>query len=120
MLTIKADKLSHIQKEFNELFPFLKLEFFQRAHKAYEGSAKALMIKDDLILNRTQNNKETIAVNENMLVSELENLFLERFGISAQVFRKSGNMWLETTMTDDWTLKRQNDEGMELSIYKRP
>jgi hypothetical protein len=31
------------------------------------------------------------------------------------VFRKSGKTWLETSVTDDWTLKRQNEEGMELS-----
>jgi hypothetical protein len=35
------------------------------------------------------------------------------------VFRKSGNLWLETTMTDDWTLQQQNDHGYEISTGKK-
>jgi hypothetical protein len=32
-----------------------------------------------------------------------------------QVSRKSGTLWLETTMTDSWTLGQQNEHGRELS-----
>ena len=32
----------------------------------------------------------------------------EKLKLSAQVFRKSGKIWLETTFTDSWTLKKQN------------
>jgi hypothetical protein len=35
--------------------------------------------------------------------------------LSVQVFRKSGKSWLETTFTDGWTLKKQNQEGIDLS-----
>jgi hypothetical protein len=50
-----------------------------------------------------------------MLVSELENLFEDKFKLSVQVFRKSGKSWLETTFTDGWSLKKQNQEGLDLS-----
>ena len=50
-----------------------------------------------------------------MTVGELEKLFRERFGANIQVSRKSGTLWLETTMTDNWTLKQQNEHGRELS-----
>jgi hypothetical protein len=36
-----------------------------------------------------------------------------------QVFRKSGNVWLETSATDAWSLKQQNQEGMDLSTEFR-
>ncbi|MBK9961781.1 MAG: hypothetical protein IPP06_10775 [Saprospiraceae bacterium] len=44
-------------------------------------------------------------------VSTLENKFREVFGLHVQVFRKSGNVWIETTVTDDWTLEKQNNEA---------
>ena len=56
-----------------------------------------------------------ITFSENMLVSELENQFAEKLKLSAQIFRKSGKTWLETTFTDSWSLKKQNQEGIELS-----
>jgi len=40
---------------------------------------------------------------------------MDRFGLAAQVFRKSGRVWLETIRTDNWTLNDQNKHGRELS-----
>jgi hypothetical protein len=60
---------------------------------------------------------KNFCMNEYTTVRVLEQLFLEQFGILAHVLRKSGNSWLETTKTEDWTLKRQNDEGKELSQF---
>jgi hypothetical protein len=51
-------------------------------------------------------------------VAELENAFEEYFGLSVQVYRKSGKMWLQSTITDDWTLKEQNEHGEALSNFK--
>jgi hypothetical protein len=56
-----------------------------------------------------------IQLSDNMTVSNLEDTFSDRFGLQVQVFRKSGNLWLETTKTDAWTLKVQNDHGREIS-----
>jgi hypothetical protein len=44
-------------------------------------------------------------------VSKVEMGFQESFGISVQVFRKSGKVWLETSATDCWTLEEQNEQG---------
>jgi hypothetical protein len=46
-----------------------------------------------------------------MTVSELEKSFTEIYGLYTQVFRKSGNIWLVTTITDNWTLNEQNQQG---------
>jgi hypothetical protein len=48
-------------------------------------------------------------------VVELECLFEDQFGLFVQVFRRSGNLWLETTVTDSWSLQKQNEQGKELS-----
>lgn len=111
-------KLSQVQKEFNQEFPFLRLEFFKHLHSPHQASPKKDLLKQDLTLKAKKQIEEPVHITENMPVSDLENLFSDLFGISAQVFRKSGRAWLETTLTDDWTLKRQNDEGFELSYIR--
>ena len=59
-----------------------------------------------------------IEVVEEMKVKDLERIFKDQFSLAMQVFRKSGNLWLETTMTDNWTLQQQNDHGREISTVK--
>ena len=39
--------------------------------------------------------------------------------VQAQLFRRSGNLWLDTTITDLWTLQRQNEHVREISTDKR-
>ncbi len=50
-----------------------------------------------------------------MRVNELEQSFADTFGLGVRVFRKSGKSWLETTVTDGWTLEEQNNQGRDLS-----
>ena len=50
-----------------------------------------------------------------MTVTELERQFRELYGLHVLVFRKSGKVWLETTVTDGWTLAEQNNQGEALS-----
>jgi hypothetical protein len=49
-------------------------------------------------------------------VAELEKEFFEKFGIAMQVSRKSGKIWIETSKTDDRTLKAQNLLGKMSSM----
>jgi hypothetical protein len=116
-----SKKIAGVKDEFNNLFPYLKLEFFRHGHEVYKANPKMDMLNPELSLKaiRKKENEGEILINENMSVADLESLFREVFGISAQVFRKSGKSWLETSVTDDWTLKRQNDEGKELSSFAR-
>ena len=110
-------KLSEVKNDFNTLFPYLKLEFFKHKHGLNESNSRADMLSSELTFKKVRriHNEGAIIIKEEMQVAELEQLFQEIFGISAQVFRKSGKSWIETSVTDDWTLKRQNEEGKELS-----
>lgn len=113
-------KISTLQKQFNSVFPFLKLELFKHRHKAHVGNTKKDKIEPQGTLKhlRKSHSKAAIEVTEYMTVSMLEQLLSSDFGLSAQVFRRSGRLWLETTVTDDWTLKQQNTLGEELSQLK--
>ena len=67
---------------------------------------------------RVIHSKGTITITPQMTVANLEQNMNDVFGLSVQVFRKSGNAWLETSVTDNWTLEQQNNQGEELSIRK--
>jgi hypothetical protein len=113
----KEKSIEHIQKSFNQSFPFLKIEFFTQPHeKGKPTSAKHLVNPKKLFgdFNPMQLSGE-LNVSESMTVFELEAMFEHNYGLHVQVFRKSGRIWLETTATDDWTLASQNEQGRELS-----
>jgi len=112
--------ISEIQKEFNEVFPFLKIEFFKsKSFSRSDFMAHQIIPPTRKIGDGQQAITDgDIEVAEEMKVKELEKIFKDQFSLAAQVFRKSGNLWLETTMTDDWTLQQQNDHGREISTVK--
>jgi hypothetical protein len=111
-------KISEVQKEFSEEFPFLKLEFFKNGMTRKESYPAHLQIPQSKMIQEAWNLKRgegKMEIKEEMTVAELENLFMDRYNLSVQVFRRSGNIWLETTMTDNWTLRQQNEHGKEIS-----
>ncbi len=107
--------IDDLQKSFEEQFQFLKLMFFKKPHVAKEGSAKKDILNGGTKLTSIISKNGNVTFDENTTVTELEELFKEKFGLNVQVFRKSGKSWIETTVTDNWTLKKQNEQGKELS-----
>jgi hypothetical protein len=106
-----------VQEEFSKCFPYLKIEFFSKRHLKGEASPKVFLKNSKLTLGdfRTKHINGSIKIFPRQKVSELEELFWSMYGLSVQVFRKSGTVWLETISTDDWTLYKQNHEAKELS-----
>lgn len=113
----KNEKLKDIQQQFQEHYPFLKIEFYKKAHEEGQGSAPKTHLDNNLTIGEVQKtNKEGLLhIRAITKVAELENDLVEQFGLSAQVFRKSGNVWLQTTKTDDWTLAEQNAAAAEMN-----
>ena len=110
-------QVSDVQKAFNALFPYLKIELFKAGYSYHaplpqRGKLPGYVYMADL----SDKLPEQIELRESMTVLELEKLFEDEFGLHLQVFRKSGAVWLETTITDSWTLKQQNEHGMEISV----
>jgi hypothetical protein len=110
-------KIFSIQEEFNQLFPYLKLEFFSKPHKKGGATSKKFIKHNSKTLAecRTIHHTGEMTIVPGMTVSELEQSFGDVYGLGVQVFRKSGRSWLETTVTDNWTLEEQNSQGEELS-----
>lgn len=65
---------------------------------------------------RNKHNSGEVSIHGNQKVSTLESNFHDTFGLNVQVFRKSANLWLQTTVTDEWTLSQQNETAKEFSL----
>lgn len=105
--------ISQVQEKFHKRYPFLKLEFFSQPHSLHGGSRKEHMIPSETLLKdcRTLHKEGHLEIHPYNSVAHFENSFREFFGLHVQVFRKSGELWIETTVTDDWTLEKQNTEA---------
>lgn len=110
-----SKKLIEIQKEFQKRFPYLKIEFYNKTHGQGEASAKEDVINTENTIEMVQKTKKegVFKIQGLMTVTSLESAFEENYGLSVQVFRKSGNIWLQTTTTDHWTLAEQNQKASE-------
>jgi hypothetical protein len=115
-LHIDQNKLiKEIKTEFNMVFPYLTLEFYRIDHTRPLPMYKKFIPDTNPVGAAGNIKKGTLVVKENMTVLELENDFHKNLGLGVQVFRRSGGLWLETTITDNWTLKKQNEHGREIS-----
>lgn len=111
----KTKTINSIQEEFQKHFPYLKIEFYNHAHSQGEGSLKKNTLNSNLTIEAVQKHElsDTIKINGLTKVGDLESTFAKNFGLSVQVFRKSGKLWLQTTTTDNWTLAEQNQIAAE-------
>lgn len=106
-------KIFAVQKEFSEMFPFLKLEFYSRSNMAGGAQAGKLMkhISKTIAACRTIHSSGYITIQPHMTVGELKQRFKDVYGLSAGVYRKSGEVWVETPEMGGLTLENQNIEG---------
>ncbi len=110
-------QLQDIQKQFGEAYPFLKLEILgSDVKKAFV--AKPLSY-DSRKKQYRVNATDKVSLDGARTVAELEQDFKNLFDLSIQVYRKAGNMWIETTLTHDWTLEQQNREGELFSSFNK-
>ena len=108
------NSIHEVQQEFNRQYPFLRVEFY-KSSDSYKGSKRQHLVNSMPVAKAGLTRNGKIELNDLMTVGQLEKILQTEFGLSAQVSRKSGVLWLETTMTDGWTLRQQNEHGKELS-----
>ena len=115
----KNDSLKTFQQQFNANYPFLKIEFFKKISidKPSIDLSISLKTNSEKNINEFKNGFVNIDVNRKKTITELEKDFEKLLGLSARVFRKSGNVWVETSITNDWSLEDQNEEGKLISSH---
>lgn len=117
-----TDAIEVLQRQFKACFPFLKIEFTSTGHSLYKASPPASIYKTHFKIGDIRKKKDSrdvdIELTGDLTVGELEQQLAGEYGLFVQVFRKSGNTWVETTLTDKWTLEQQNSHGDEISNFK--
>jgi hypothetical protein len=113
-------KIFGIQEEFSKLFPYLKIEFYSESPIITGGLPNKIFMPSASVLGdcRIVHNKGTIIITPQMTIDELENVFCDVYGLSIHIIRKSGNAWIEASMSGGWTLEEQNNQGKELSMQR--
>ena len=110
--------VKEIQEYFSGIFPFLRINFFKNRKAGSERSGnKFILFSPESLMKDVHPDvlDGALIIQESMSVLELENEFNQKFNLSVQILRRSGNLWLDTSRTNSWTLKEQNDLGREIS-----
>ena len=110
--------INQVKQDFMEAFELLKLEFFVAPHQSGKGSNKSELIPNNTSLQslRTKHTSGDLVITADMTVAQVESAFQDMFGLYAQVFRLSGKLWLETTVTDSWTLAQQMEQAAIMQL----
>jgi hypothetical protein len=104
--------IEEVQDRFQECFPLLKLEFFSEGHKRFAASDKRFQYRGNRRLGQIRSNhyKGVLEIKSWYTVAKVEKQLKDLFGLYAQVFRSAPDgRWVQTSFSDDLTLKDQND-----------
>ena len=112
LIISEGKTVGDVKQDFSKLYPFLKIELYRMLDKDFSVKKH---LTDVMPLKPIPGAAGVIDADDTLTVEDLEKSFFEQFGLKAQISRKAGVIWLETTMTANWTLRKQNDHGRELT-----
>lgn len=115
----KNNIIKDIEDKFNAVYPYLKLEFTKSYSLKTNPAYKREKVNSSLPIYKLGIENENIIINisSNKTVAELEEDLHDMLGLNTSVLRKSGVLWVTTSLTNAWTLEQQNREGEQLSAY---
>ena len=100
-----------IQHAFSSYYPFLKIDFFLNITGIDINKKKAIDPTTSISKFLSNHPVVTINFNSDKTVSEVSDDIKNRLNVIVQVLRKSGNIWLPISLTENWTLENQNAAG---------
>jgi hypothetical protein len=112
--------VEELQREFSNAFPFLKIEL--HAKPGFTGGihGKKIITEPGKTIGdcRRSHQQGIIEIHSDTTIAELSKHLLEEFGLAIRISRKMGNNWIPTSLTESWTLAKQNEHGELLSFSK--
>ncbi len=127
MLIADDKTIAQIQTEFSSKFPGLKIEFYKSLHDKYKGSSDEDKFPPETIIRNARKIHETkeLTIRPEDTVAYIEMTMRDSLGLNVQIYRRSKELWLQTSATDDWTLEKQNSKGLhslrtDLNLYDKP
>jgi len=118
----QSSTLGEIQKDFRDMYPYLKLEFYKRIQTGNRETPSKDRLQANYLPGKINTGRvyAAIDISPQRSASELETDILNTLGVSAQVLRRSGTIWIQTTDTDKWSLRLQNEEGRASYLSTSP
>ena len=111
MKLTKKSTVQDIFDQFNAQFPYLHLEFYDHDNEV-DHTPDHQVSHNTLLEDLNPELVDTIfAVDPEMTVADFEKMMEDNYHLNIQVFRKSSDIWLQTSATDHWTLEKQNGKG---------
>lgn len=111
-------KIGVIQKQFNDCFQNLKIEFHEKSNKR-DGSPSLKFVKSSnktLADCRTLHNEGFITVTELMNTGYLKQRFRDDFGLMIEIFQRTGhNTWRTANSNEHIILNALNSEAEYLT-----
>ena len=106
--------IREIEKSFSARYPYLKLEFPR--DDTHWMTVEVEGIDADKWQRQAQDLLSTeVGLSDELSVGELELRLKNLLNVPVVILRRSGNSYIGTSMTRNWTLKEQNDHGRELT-----
>jgi len=114
----KNTLIEDVKTVFTNYYPWLKIEFYKPFTDEKPNCLKKEVLSTNFVLSNVlkHSNSAIIDLDETVTVAALETQFAD-IGLTTEVFRKSGNVWVETSLTNNWTLQQQNAEAEELNRH---
>jgi hypothetical protein len=112
----KKSTVENVKKIFTNYYPYLRIELYKRSFNENQTITKKEPLSFNVQLNDVSHTagENIISISNDVTVAELENRF-ENIGLIAGILRKSGNVWIEASLTNNWTLQQQNAAAEEIS-----
>jgi len=102
-----------VKQMFSQWYPFLKMELYRTDARQEGRQKKAEPVTEKFGRLSLEG---FVDVDDDITVAELIDR-LACFGLRTEIFRKSGTVWVETKLTDNWTLEQQNNAGEEITNH---
>jgi hypothetical protein len=109
--------LGSVQAQFNKVFPYLKVSFYSKLTDKKNGEKLKLLDqleKELVLLSKTAKDSVSFFITPDLSVTQLDQLFIDHFGLHILIHRNSGRLWLQINATDSWSLEEQNKQGEDL------
>lgn len=114
----KETLIEDVKRIFTNTYPFLKIELYKKRFAGNFVFTKKEPLTPSVSLNKFIHPRKSafIDISHNITIAELEYQFAA-IDLMAEIFRKSGNVWIETSLTSNWSLQQQNAAGEAISLY---
>ncbi len=109
-------RLADLQDKFSECFPHLKIEFYSYPHHWKAQSSPREQIDPIMKVGEVSTKHEhgVLEIKSAYQTGRVEQDFHNKFGLNVQIFRYVDGNWVQSTGSDNLTLKEQQGKAHDV------